>query len=265
LDKDADVAGVQTAVGEGSLGPLVVRGARGHATLDTRARGISDLVLGQDASLQIGDEVKASGYRTFMARYPTERLTVAVLCNTTEADAVGLGEKVAALLLPQLTAPAPVASVPSAPAPAPFGFDLAAVAGTYVDPWIGETRVVDTTDGVLHMQYAQSTARPRELAVAGPGDLLVKGGHTHYAFEPAKGKRGAQLTRTSKTEPARTFVRRCGPIDKVDDLAEYEGRFGSDELARDLEIRTQTDTSSRAPWEGQRCGCPSPPSRTTCS
>ena len=95
-----------------------------------------------------------AGYRCILMRYPAERLTVSVLCNTTEADSDALGEKVAAVFLPQLSAPAPAPAPGAAGTPPPaFGFDLATVAGTYVDPSIAEVRVVDLTDGVLRMRY----------------------------------------------------------------------------------------------------------------
>ena len=183
-------------------------------------------------------------------RYPAERLTVSVLCNTTEADPDALGEKVAAVFLPQLSAPAPAPAPGAAGAPPPaFGFDLATVAGTYVDPSIAEVRVVDLTDGVLRMRYTDPVFRPRELVPAGPGDLLVKGGHAHYRYEPATGTRAAQLVRVSKTEQSRTFVR-TAVVDRVDDLAQYAGRFGSDELARDLEIRVEDGHLVQAPLGG---------------
>jgi CubicO group peptidase (beta-lactamase class C family) len=67
-----------------------------------------------------------AGYRSWLARYPTKRLTVSVLCNTSQANAVGLGEKVAGLFLPDLSAPEP----PPAGVPLEaFGFDLKTIRG----------------------------------------------------------------------------------------------------------------------------------------
>jgi CubicO group peptidase (beta-lactamase class C family) len=174
------------------------------------------------------------GYRSIIMRYPAERMSVSILCNTTEADVFALGEKVSAIFLPQ----------PSAPdadpqAPAPFGFDLAALAGTYVDMSTAEVRTIDVSSGAIHMRYGASTAQPRELTPVGRGDLLVKGLHVHYAYEPAKGKQPARIVRISNTDAApRTFVR-AQLLDKVQKLADYTGRYGSDELAHDLEIRIE--------------------------
>jgi CubicO group peptidase (beta-lactamase class C family) len=177
-----------------------------------------------------------AGYRTVIVRYPGERLTVSVLCNTTEADPDALGEKVAAVFLPQLSVPKPPALPQAASlAPAQFGYDLAMVTGRYIDMSTAEIRAVDATDGVLRMRYGHPHTPPRELIPAGAADLLVSGGEVRYRYEPARGKRAAQLVRMYKTDVPRTFVR-VEPIDKVEKLAEYTGRFGSDELAHDLEI-----------------------------
>jgi Beta-lactamase len=203
-----------------------------------------------------------AGYRSVMTRYPSERLSVAVLCNTTEADADALGEKVAAVFLPQLSAPEPAAPAP-APAPAAvgadFGHDLASLAGLYVDTFTAETRTIDVTGGVVHMRLGQSaTAASRELVPAGPGDLVVKGGHTHYGYQAAQGKQPARLLRTAKTELARTFVR-VDPVDRVDNLTQYAGRYGSDEFAHDIEIRIEDGHLIMAALGGATRGTPFKP------
>jgi CubicO group peptidase (beta-lactamase class C family) len=179
-----------------------------------------------------------AGYRTIISRYPSERLTVSVLCNTTEADPDDLEAKVAAVFLPRLGTPEPAKVTEAAsPTPAPFGFDLAPLAGTYVDMSLAAVRVIDTNGGILHMRYPHTTIPEKEIVPAGPGDLVVKGQYPiHYAYEPQKGKRPAQLLRTVKTGLPQTFVR-ADPFEQVKGLPDYTGRYGSDELARDVEIR----------------------------
>jgi hypothetical protein len=121
-----------------------------------------------------------------------------------------------------------------------------------------ETRTVEVTDGVVHMRAGRSTAAPRELVPIGPGDLVVKGGRTHYAYQPAQGKQPARLTRQSKTDAPRTFVR-VDRIDRVDNLAEYTGRYGSDELAHDIEIRIEDGHLIMAAVGGATRGTPFTP------
>jgi hypothetical protein len=172
------------------------------------------------------------GYEASILRYLDDHLTVSVLCNTTKANAPGLGEKVAAVFLPEHHGP-PAASAAGA---APFGVDLASVEGSYVDRSGADVRILDVSEGTVHVRYGRSHEPPRELVPVGSRDLQVKGGRTHYRFTPADGKRPARLTRLSRSAPPEEFVRE-DLVSHVDRLADYEGRYGSDELPRDLEIR----------------------------
>jgi hypothetical protein len=132
------------------------------------------------------------GYRSWLARYPTKRLTVSVLCNTTQAHADGLGEKVAAVFLPELSVPElPPAAVPLDT----FGFDLKAIGGTYIEPTLAQIRTIDTTDGAIHLLVGNPPGPPRDLIPVGPGDLALKGRPTHYNYEPAKGPKPARIVR----------------------------------------------------------------------
>jgi CubicO group peptidase (beta-lactamase class C family) len=53
-----------------------------------------------------------AGYRAFLARFPRQRLSVAMMCNAAEVDAADLGYAVASLYLPRLAADTP-ATAPS--------------------------------------------------------------------------------------------------------------------------------------------------------
>jgi hypothetical protein len=180
-----------------------------------------------------------AGYRSWLARYPTQRLTVSVLCNTSEANAGGLGEKVAGLFLPELSAPeSPPAGVPLEA----FGFDLKTIRGTYIEPSLAEVRTIDTTEGSIHLLAGKTPGAPRDLIPVGPGDLAVKGGSSHFNYEPAKGQKLARIVRTKGGELPQTFVR-AEPVEpselKTEKLSEYTGRYGSDELANEVEIRVE--------------------------
>jgi hypothetical protein len=48
---------------------------------------------------------------------------------------------------------------------------------------------------------------PRDLIPVGPGDLAVKGGSSHFNYEPAKGQKLARIVRTKGGELPQTFVR----------------------------------------------------------
>jgi hypothetical protein len=130
---------------------------------------------------------------------------VAVLCNEAGAHAEELSERVAALFIPQLSAPSPAAPAPVAPLPpssGPLGVELGALSGTYFDDGTNEVRIVDTKDGAIHLRF---------------------------------GKLPARLLRKAADGPPGTFAR-IAPIGSVPaaKLAEYAGRYGSDELPRDI-------------------------------
>jgi CubicO group peptidase (beta-lactamase class C family) len=187
------------------------------------------------------------GYRSVLIRYPAERLTVSVLCNTTEADADALGEKVGALFLP---APSASDDSPAHAKPAPFGSDLAAIAGTYVERSTAEVRTVEVANGAVEMRYSGAKARPRKLVPVGPSDLVVEGLKTHYAYVPANGAEPAKLVRSVSTgEASHTFVR-MSLVAAANNLSDYVGRYGSDELAHDVEIRIDGGALVAAPLGG---------------
>jgi hypothetical protein len=188
-----------------------------------------------------------AGYRSALGRYVDDRLTVSILCNTTEADADALAEKVAEVFLPKRPAPPPEPA-PSAPV-ASFGADLRAAAGTYVDRSRGEVRIVDVSGAVARMRYGRSTSAPRELVPVAPGELQVKGGSTRYRFTPADRNRPARITRLAKSEMPLELVR-DEPVDRVDRLADYAGLYGSPELPHDLEVRIEDGSLVAGPIGG---------------
>ncbi|HMI87544.1 MAG TPA: serine hydrolase [Polyangiaceae bacterium] len=200
-----------------------------------------------------------AGYRSWLARYPTQRLTVSVLCNTSQANAMGLSDKVAALFLPELSAPEPTPAVVPLEA---FGFDLKTISGTYIEPSLAQVRIIDTTDGGIHLLIGNTQGRPQDLIPVGPHDLAVKGRRTHYNYEPAKGQKAARIVKISGGELPQTFIR-AEPVEpselKAEKLSEYTGRYGSDELAHDVEIRLEGSHLVAGPVGGAARSAPFTP------
>ena len=99
-----------------------------------------------------------SGYRAYLARFPGQHLSVALLCNTTDANPGGLGGQVADLFLPE-PPPRPErpegraeAPQPRSPAPPPFvpsPADMEAYAGTYYSPDAETVLIVSVEEGRL--------------------------------------------------------------------------------------------------------------------
>jgi CubicO group peptidase (beta-lactamase class C family) len=95
-----------------------------------------------------------SGYRAFLARYPAQRVSVAVLCNAANASPASVGHLVADAFLgdavrPAATAPRPAGQTPRAPAPTLAPAELQALAGEYYSPDAESALRVAVEDGVL--------------------------------------------------------------------------------------------------------------------
>lgn len=105
--------------------------------LETQQRLTGGRTIGYALGLQVAPwaagvrEVSHSGatagYRTFLARYPEAKASVAVWCNAANANAVQLGRRVAALVVPRAESP------PATPTPLADG-ERVNLAGTYRDP-----------------------------------------------------------------------------------------------------------------------------------
>lgn len=176
----------------------------------------------------------AAGYRSVLTRYPSERLTVAVLCNDASAKPADVGEKIAALLLPQLAGSRDdVSGTPPA-----LGVDPAAIAGAYLNVEAGGLLVVEAKDGALHLRRGLHGDDAIELIPVGPGELAVKGSpSTRLTLAPAAGKVPARLLRRMAGGPVDAFTR-IEPVESVPPsaLRAYAGRYGSDEVTRDIVI-----------------------------
>ncbi len=184
----------------------------------------------------------AVGYRTTIMRYPSEQLTVSVLCNDASAKPAELGEKVAALFLPQLMASDPAV-------PAALGAGPATLAGVYLNVEAGGLLVVDAKDGTLQLRRSLHGNGAVELLTVGASELAVKESpSTRLIFAPAAGKKPAQMLLRTAPGPADAFVR-IEPVESVPaaTLAEYAGRYGSDEVTRDIVISVKDGKLIRAP------------------
>src|SRR5262249_20064071 len=88
-----------------------------------------------------------AGYRAFLARYPGSRLSVAVLCNSAEADAPARAHEVAGVYLGSAFAPRP------APTPAPVpAAALDERAGLYRNLRTGEALRLTRHEGTLRLE-----------------------------------------------------------------------------------------------------------------
>ncbi len=168
-----------------------------------------------DGVREVSHDGSTAGYRTFLARYPDQRVSVAVWCNNGSVNAGTLGHQVADLVLTKPSRPAQAtaaAAIRLAPA------ELSQWAGLYRDPKTDQDITITSTDSTL-------TAGPNLLVPTGPGRF--KAGAMEVTFAGAKGRRSFLLprpngdtTRFEQATPARNPV----------PLNDYIGRYASDEL-----------------------------------
>lgn len=146
-----------------------------------------------------------AGYRAWLAVYPTRRLSVALLCSTSDADAPNIGRSVAATLL------GPTPEKPEAVAPPVAAAD---VAGLYLD---------------AHDQPLTIVEDKGRLRVAGGGALFPLATDRFRLGDDSELKLAApgELSLTTPDGPSR--YRRVAPISGLV-MADFAGRFASEEV-----------------------------------
>lgn len=172
-----------------------------------------------------------SGYRAYLARFPEQALSVALLCNVTNADPGDLGSQVAEILLGE-EAHEEEESEPA---------EAAEVASDQLEAWTG--RYKDSLDGTL-----------TELVVE-EGALKIKDGATltpvsSSAFQVGSGDREFIFEESSaENRPAIQVIvdgYEEGTLVPVDDfepngeaLEAFAGRYHSDDAETTLTVRVE--------------------------
>lgn len=168
-----------------------------------------------------------AGYQTFLARFPDERLSVAVLCNTTGTNPGGYGHQVAEIFLKDRLKPIPTLTVVETPDGA-----LGRLAGLYRDrasdallrlSWDANRKIlraggqplVSTAAGVL-----SSGDGSRTIAIEGVG---FEGGW------PASGPPARLVDRAGPGKP-RVWHYEKPYAPSPAQLAEFAGDYASEEL-----------------------------------
>jgi CubicO group peptidase (beta-lactamase class C family) len=167
-----------------------------------------------------------AGYRTYLARYPEQRVSVAVWCNYANANPTALSNQVADLVLVKPTttalAGAPRVAVPDA--------ELRRAEGLYRDRMTDQTVSIVAEQGQLTTSGGRGGARPTYMPL---GASRFRGPLGETVFSGSAGKRSFLLLRpdgdTSRFEEVR-------PALAAIKVADYTGDYVSDELDVRLEI-----------------------------
>ncbi len=168
-----------------------------------------------------------AGYQTFLARFPDEKLSVAVLCNTTGGNPGGYAHQVADIFLRSRLKPAEKPKAIAAPADA-----LERLAGVYRDR---------ATDALLRLVWDKDRKAVRlggqVLLPSAPGVLTPENGGDPVIVDagagaPAWPAAGPPLsvTATLGALKARAFHFEAPFAPTAGQLLAYEGEYFSDEL-----------------------------------
>jgi CubicO group peptidase (beta-lactamase class C family) len=166
---------------------------------------------------------ETGGYESFLARYPDQHLSIAVLCNNgQEVEIDSLGDKIADVFLP-----AP--STPSRTAPALAGLtltaeQLAAYAGEYFDPRLVAQIALEIKDGVLRRTtdgLVLTPTAPEEFRTA--TSTIRFSGNDRFVRELDDGRR-FEFQRIQPWHPGSA------------QLSEFAGRYRSDEAKTTFDV-----------------------------
>jgi CubicO group peptidase (beta-lactamase class C family) len=196
------------------------------ASGDTTSYGMG-LSLQRDRGFRVAEhEGRDPGFRAYLGRWLEPKLTVALLCNSTALNPVGLGRDVAGLALGKpAQAPSPAPAQTSAPSDA--GRALA-WAGVYLEPTTRQVAELTVRDGVL---YTNRTGGARVEAIDARRARLV-GEPLELDFDSVTPHPGYTVRWLIPNRRADRFVWRAPVAPALDRaaLAAYAGTYTSAEL-----------------------------------
>ena len=188
------------------------------------ARGLK--ISSDHGSREIWHNGETAGYQAFLARYPDQHLSIALLCNGgAETDATSLGGKVVDLLLP-----APGAQPPTSPkgAPPPAG-QPGPYAGTYFSVRTAVQMRLEANDGGLQRVSDGDTSTATAPGIFKDLDSTVTfTGHDRFVRDFVDGRR-------SEFQQVRTW--HPGP----GELSSLAGRYRSEEVLATYVVRVVLD------------------------
>jgi CubicO group peptidase (beta-lactamase class C family) len=183
------------------------------------ARGLK--VSGESGLREIWHDGATAGYRAFLARYPGQHVSIALLCNAgEEVDATALGSKVADLFLPATGAHSPAGLVGAAPPPGQLG----PYAGAYFSVRTAIQMRLEVKDGGL-----QRVSDGDRFSPVAPGkfkDLdstVTFTGYDRFVRDFVDGRR-AEFQRVRTWHP------------RPDELSSLAGRYRSEEALATYDV-----------------------------
>lgn len=215
-------------LGEFVTGHLEERAALTNGRKIAYARGLQHGVYNGVAEISHGGGTAA--YRAWLARYPSQGVSVAVLCNGEAINAARVGREAAAPLLPA-AAPVPAARAGAAPSA-----EVLQAQGLYIDERTGRSARVIAAGGAL--KFAENT---REVDLVRLDARRYRNGGAEMIFTD-----GALESRTADGEV--TTFRKINPYGpRLPELEALAGRYTSAEANGELVLSVKEGRLILAP------------------
>jgi CubicO group peptidase (beta-lactamase class C family) len=125
--------------GKAMVDQLQTRGRLNDGFVNEYAQGL--IVTEYRGTREVSHGGSTAGYQTFLARWPDERLSVAVMCNTTGTNPSAYAHQVADLVLGEKLTPRPTMTALEVPTDR-----LRSLAGVYLEPKSGATMRITFDD-----------------------------------------------------------------------------------------------------------------------
>jgi CubicO group peptidase (beta-lactamase class C family) len=196
---------------------------RGHLTNGEEIVYSAGLYIGEWKGVpEFNHSGGTAGYRAWLAQYPTERaLSVAVLCNASDAPAWTIGRQVADLFLDRPSATSEAAYVPAAG-------EVDGVAGLYRDVKTHVVTEIEQRGGQLRGVGGALTPVSRDRFRVGSGAIRLTVNRS-----PAGSISGVEVNTLGEIS---RFERVDAVRPTVADLAAYAGEYVSDEAEVTLKV-----------------------------
>ena len=164
-----------------------------------------------------------AGYRAFLARYPEQGLSVAMLCNASNVSTGGTGARIARVYLGDAAKDA----VPPASVSVPEA-RLRSLVGLYREPVTGETRELRLEGGRLHDGGTELIPLSERELVAGASDR-------RYVFSASGRAGGFEIESWEYSDQRWEPVERWTPSPA--DLTGFAGTYHSDDAETTFVVR----------------------------
>jgi len=193
------------ALAPGLTSDLQRQGVLSDGTVIPYARGV--IVTTWSGVPEVSHSGATAAYRAWLGRYPDQKLSVAVLCNASDAPALPLGRAVAGLFLPPPPPPAPVQPLA----------DVAGRAGLFVNQRTGRPLLLTVDGDSLKVAGGERVWPLTANSVAYGADTMVFEGRDAFVLKTFDGNRHRHV-RTPLWFPA------------PEALPAFVGRYYSDEI-----------------------------------